>query len=98
MTAQVESRALELRVHGSVLAQAFTMCMLLVNWALAIGSSYVAFVMLVRRERMSEVVLALPITVVLTIPALRSLFVGSPPFGILLGTLRKNPTDLILFC
>ena len=83
VTAQVESRALDLRVHRSVLAQAFTMCMLLVNWALTIGTLYVTLVMLVRRERISEVVLALPITVVLTIPAIQALFVGSPPFGIL---------------
>jgi len=39
---------------------------------------------------MSEAVLALPITVVLTIPAIRALFIGSPPLGILLGTLRNG--------
>lgn len=89
VTVQVESRALEIRVHRSVLAQAFTMCMLLVNWALTIGSLYITLVMLVK-EKMSEAVLALPITVVLTIPVIRSLFIGSPPFGILLGTLGSN--------
>lgn len=90
MTIQAESRALEVRIHRSILAQAFTMSMLLVNWALTVGSLYLTLVMLVKRERMSEAVLALPITVVLTIPAIRALFIGSPPFGILLGTLRNN--------
>ena len=90
VTIQAESRAMEVVVYRSILAQAFTMCMLLVNWALTIGALYVTPVMLVRRERMSEAVLALPITVVLTIPAIRSLFIGSPPFGILLGMLRNN--------
>ena len=96
VTIQVESRALEVRVHRSVLAQAFTMCMLLVNWALTIGSLYITLVMLVRREKMSEAVLALPITVVLTIPVIRSLFIGSPPFGILLGALRNDSLESIL--
>ena len=96
VTIQAESRALEVHVRRSVLARAFTMCMLLVNWALTIGSLYVTLVMLVRRERMSEAVLALPITMVLTIPAIRSLFIGSPPFGILLGTLRKFLNGLSL--
>jgi len=90
VTIQAESRALEVRVYRSILAQAFTMSMLFVNWALAFGSLYITLVMLVKRERMSEAVLALPITVVLTIPAIRTLFIGSPPLGILLGTLRND--------
>ena len=90
VTIQAESRALEVVIHRSILAQAFTMCMLLVNWALTIGSIYITLVMLVQRERMSEAVLALPITVVLTIPAIRGLFIGSPPFGILLGALCND--------
>ena len=97
VTIQVESRALEVRVHRSILAQAFTMCMLLVNWALTIGSLYITLVMLVRRERMSDAVLALPITVVLTIPAIRSLFISSPPFGMLLGTLRNSFLNRVSF-
>ena len=89
VTIQAESRALEVRIHRSILAQAFTMSMLLVNWALTVGSLYITVVMLVKRERMSEAVLALPITVVLTIPVIRALFIGSPPFGILLGAPRN---------
>ena len=87
VTVDVESRALVVTISRSVLARSFTMCMLLVNWALTVGTVYVTLVMLVRREKMSDAVLSLPITVVLTIPAIRALFVGSPPFGILLGTI-----------
>ena len=87
-TGEVESRALVLTIRRSILAQAFTMCMLLVNWALTVGTLYTTLVFLVRKEKMSDsTVLALPITVVLTIPAIRALFVGAPPFGILLGTI-----------
>jgi len=87
VTVDVESRALLVTISRSVLARSFTMCMLLVNWALTVGTVYITLVLLIRREKMSEAVLALPITVVLTIPAIRNLFVGSPPFGILLGTI-----------
>lgn len=80
----VESRALTLAISRSILAQAFTMCMLLVNWALTVGTLYMTLVVLVRKEKMNDAVLALPITMVLTIPVIRALFIGTPPFGILL--------------
>ena len=40
-TVAVESRALEATVGRSTLAQAFTICMLTVNWALTAGSVYI---------------------------------------------------------
>ena len=86
----IESRAVVVTISRSTLSRSFTMCMLLMNWALTVGTLYITLVMIVRREKMSDAVLALPITVVLTIPAIRALFVGSPPFGILLGAITCN--------
>ena len=59
--------------------------LLLINWALALGSTYVTVVVVVRRDKVHDGVLLLPVTIILTIPTLRGLFVGSPPFGIYLG-------------
>ena len=82
---EVDSGMINITVKRSHLARAFTMCLLLINWALAIGSTYVTLAVVVRRERVHEGVLLLPITLVLTIPTLRGLYVGSPPFGIYFG-------------
>jgi len=86
VTVDVESRALELDIRRSVLSRAFTMCLWIVNWALTAGTLYITLVILVDTKKMSDGVFALPITVVLTIPVIRGLYVGTPPFGILLGT------------
>ena len=90
VTVDVESRALVLTVSRSVLAQAFTVCLLLVNWALTVGTLYILLAVLMRKEKMKDAVLALPITVMLTIPTIRALFVGAPPFGILLSVMMCN--------
>ena len=84
-TAEVYSSVAQITAIRSQLAQAFTMCLLFINWALALGSGYVTFVAVVAKEKVNEGVLLLPVTIVLTIPTLRSLYVGSPPFGIYLG-------------
>ena len=80
------SVVVKITVTRSLLARAFTVCLLLVNLALPLGSSYITFIVFVRREEgVHDGVLLLPVTIILTIPALRNLFVGSPPFGIYLG-------------
>jgi len=84
-TVVAEASLIEITVRRSQLAQAFTVCLLIINSALTVGSAYVTLLAVVRREAVNDTVLLLPVTVVLTIPALRSLYVGSPPFGIYLG-------------
>jgi len=81
----VESSLIEITVKRSQLAQAFTVCLLLINAALTVGSVYVTLLVIVRREGVNDAVLLLPATTILTIPALRSLYVGSPQFGMYLG-------------
>ena len=86
VTIDVESRSLELDIRRSRRSKGFTMCMWILNWALTAGTVYITLVILVNTEKMSDGVLALPITMILTIPTIRELYVGAPPFGILLGT------------
>ena len=86
-TVVVESSLISITVKRSQLAQAFTICLLIINSALTVGSAYITFLAVVKRETVNDTVLLLPVTVVLVIPALRSLYVGSPPFGIYLGRL-----------
>lgn len=87
-TVEVESSLIYIEARESQLAQAFTMCMLLVNWALTVGSTYITLLVIFRGEGTNEAVLLLPVTIVLTIPTIRSLYVGSPPFGIFIGKPR----------
>lgn len=71
------------------------MSILLVNWAMTVGTLYITLVVLVRKERINDAVLGLPITVVVTIHTIRALFVGAPPFGIFLGAIMCN--DVVKF-
>ena len=84
-TVEVDSSVIQIGVKRSQLAQAFTMCLLIVSSALTIGSIYLMFLVIFGREGVDNAVLLLPVTIILTIPALRSLYPGSPPFGIYVG-------------
>ena len=84
-TVPVESSVVWIGAKRSPLARAFTLCLFIVNWALTIGSVYITLLVLVGTGKMDPAVLLLPVTLVLTIPTLRSLYVGSPPFGIYIG-------------
>ena len=85
ITIKVESAVIRIQVKRSKFSGAFTLCLVLINSTLTIGSAYITLLVVVRRERMNDSLLLLPVTVVLTIPALRNLYVGSPPFGIYIG-------------
>ena len=84
-TVEVDSNVVVMIVKRSRLAKVFTLCLLVVNIALAFGSTYVTFIAFSRRGKVHEGVLLLPVTIILTIPALRGLYAGSPAFGIYLG-------------
>ena len=84
-TVEVDSNLITITAKRSPLAQAFTVCLMSVNSVLAISSTCVTLLVLFSREGVDNAVLLLPVTIVLTIPALRSLYVGSPPFGIYIG-------------
>jgi len=85
---EVQSSVAYIEVGRSQFARALTMCLLLINWALTIGSIYVVLVVAFRDGGKNDTVLLLPVTIILTILALRDLYVGSPPFGIFIGKSR----------
>ena len=87
-TVLVESSVISVVVERVQLAKAFTACLFIVNWALTIGSVYITLLTLVGTGKMDPAVVLLPITLVLTIPTLRGLYVGSPPFGTYIGEYR----------
>ena len=78
---RVPSKHLQIRIKRSSLSKIFTIILLLVNWFLTAGCLRITLLSVVGHEELGEGTLLLPITVILTIPALRALYVGSPPFG-----------------
>jgi len=83
-----QSSVIDILVKKSQFAQALTICMFIINWALTVGSVYITLVVTFRKEGGSDAILLLPVTIILTIPTLRNLYVGSPPFGVLIGKSR----------
>jgi len=56
---------IEITVRRLQLAQAFTVCLLIINLALTIGSAYVTLLTIIRRETVNDTILLLSVTVVL---------------------------------
>jgi len=82
---RVLSRHFKMRIKRSFMSKIFTITLLIVNWFLTAGCLRITLLSVVGHKEMGEGVLLLPITVILTIPALRQLYVGSPPFGAYFG-------------
>ncbi|KAJ7105996.1 hypothetical protein C8R44DRAFT_745644 [Mycena epipterygia] len=77
-----------LTVRRSLLAKVFTIAIFLLNWGLVVSVMYITVVAYVSKDRnLGDWALAAPLTIILTIPGLRGLFVGDPPFGILLDAI-----------
>ena len=87
-TVEVDARVASIVARRTLFARGLTMCFLIVNWALTVGSIYIMFTVIFSREGIDDTALLLPVTIILTIPALRSLYAGSPPFGIYIGKSR----------
>ncbi|TFL00095.1 hypothetical protein BDV98DRAFT_594280 [Pterulicium gracile] len=70
-------------VGFSWLARIFTMAVMLSNWLLIVLLVYITVVVYAAGEETSvgDGILAIPLTIVVSIPALRELFIGAPPFG-----------------
>ena len=90
-TVEVESHTISAKVRHSLRSRTLTFSMFAINWVLTLCSVAIALVVLRRRGEVKDGVAFLPITVILSIPTIRSLYVGSPPFGILLGTHQNHP-------
>jgi len=87
-TIAVHSKIAYIEVKRSRFAQALTISLLLVNWALTAASIYIVVLVVFRKERMNDAVLLLPVTIILTIPTLRGLYPGPLPLGIYIGKSR----------
>ncbi|KAI0743838.1 hypothetical protein C8Q80DRAFT_1183424 [Daedaleopsis nitida] len=74
------ARAVQYSFHRPALSQLFVMVLFVVNWLLTAVVLYIA-VSAWEGLPMSEGVLILPLSVILTIPALRALWVDAPAFG-----------------
>ena len=96
-TVEVESRTILAKVEYSARARAFTLSMLVINWILTLCSVAIALIVFSRRGRVKDGIALLPVTVILSTPTIRGLYVRSPPFGIFLGAHRgfhAAPKDL----
>ncbi|KAF8499341.1 hypothetical protein BU17DRAFT_102829 [Hysterangium stoloniferum] len=86
--ALVESRFMHLDLRRTTISIIFVMMLYTVNWALTLMVTYITVTALVSTNTtIGEGILILPVTVILTLPALRGLFVDSPPFGRLIDVL-----------
>ena len=86
---EVESRTVFTTVKYSTRARALTFSMFAINWVLTLCSVTIASIVVRRRGKVEVGVALLPISVILSTPAIRNLYVDSPPFGIFLGTHQK---------
>ena len=85
VTTEVESRVLRGEITPTTIAVARAIWWFLVNWALTVGSVYIAALVASRMLDASNVIATLPFAAPLTIPMVRSLYVGLFPSGTTVG-------------
>ena len=85
-TVEAESHTMFATVKHSTCARALTFSMLAINWVLTLCSVIIALVVVRRRGEVKDGVGFMPVTAILSVPTIRGFYVGSPPFGIFLGT------------
>ncbi|KAF9785344.1 hypothetical protein BJ322DRAFT_826777 [Thelephora terrestris] len=90
----VQAFYIDVNIIRSLRARAITYSMFMINWILTFCSIITTSVMFNRRGEVKDSVALVPITVILTIPAIRSLYVGSPPYGVYLDVVGFFPQML----
>lgn len=80
------SRVLNAEIRRSAIAQTFMISLALINWLLTIGSVYITALVVSRKVEANHPVAALPFSMMLTIPAVRAIYVEPPPLSTSLGT------------
>lgn len=78
-------------VRRTARAQALTFLMFTINWLLTLCTLVITGIVANKRVVKDGVAL-LPVSIILSVPAIRSLYIGSPPFGIFFGTHRNLTT------
>ena len=81
------SRVLNAEIRRSAIAQTFMISLALINWLLTIGSVYITALVVSRKMEANHPVAALPFSMMLTIPAVRAIYVEPPLLSTSLGTL-----------
>jgi len=95
MVLTVPSRTTYVTVRRTLRAQSLTFLMFSINWLLTLCTVVITGIVANRREGVeNDSVALLPVSTILSVPAIRALYIGSPPFGIFFGTHRNCPTPL----
>ncbi|KAI0341745.1 hypothetical protein BDW22DRAFT_1429858 [Trametopsis cervina] len=81
----IQGRYMRLQFKRTVLTQVFVVTLFAVNWALTGVVLYITISANDGKD-VNDSILVLPLSVIVTIPALRALWVGAPAFGLLLDS------------
>jgi hypothetical protein len=87
VTMEVESHVLRAEIERSAIAKAFVICLFLGNWAATVSSVYITVLVVFEKLEANSMIAALPLSALLAIPTIRSLFTSSP-LGFSVGKLR----------
>ncbi|KAF9643625.1 hypothetical protein BDM02DRAFT_3263997 [Thelephora ganbajun] len=93
---EVESSTLFAEIRHSTRAQALTISMFAINWVLTLCSMVITSIVFNWWGEVRDGVALLPVTIILSIPAIRNLYVGSPPFGVFFDVVGFFPQMLIV--
>jgi hypothetical protein len=81
-TTDAPSRTVSLTLTRTPLAKSFILTIYAVNWLLTVMVLFITVgAFRLDEKRVPDALLALPVTVILIVPSLRALMVGSPEFG-----------------
>ena len=94
-TVEVESRVMSATITHSLQAGALILLMFSLCWALSLWSVYITRTVSRRGLEVKDGIGFLPITLIFSIPTIRSLYIGSLPFGVFLGMHLNRPAPLL---
>lgn len=81
-------RSLSAVIKRSMISRISTLSLALFNWFLTIGMIYVTALVMFGKIEASNAVAFMPFSMMLTVPAVRGLYVDTPSFTTSFGTLR----------
>jgi len=93
VTEAIQSRTAHATVRRTARAQALTFLMFSINWLLVLCTLIITWIV-ASKGAVKDSVALLPISIIFSVPAIRALYIGSPPFGVFIGTHRNCTTPL----
>jgi len=88
LVSHVGSRVLNIEIRRSKISRVFTLSLTVLNWLLVIGSIYITALVSSGKMEASNGLALLPFSMLVTIPAVRSLYAEPPPLSTSFGALR----------